>query len=154
VVKKDRFSEKTVQVLELVQKKFLKNKCRNNSIILFTNCPRNWVSKQNDGNVKRALSQCNNQYHEYFLKFDSQDDDEDSRRKNKNNREKSVQALMEYLDRLQFDEIDLSYVQSNDLKNVFLKKVLPLSLVLLFFAGLPFFRRIFLFSSKKFFPFE
>jgi GTPase Era involved in 16S rRNA processing len=131
VVKKSRFTNEVVQFFELVQDKVLKNKCRHNSFILFTDCPKGWVDRQTNQDIKQALSNCNHKFYEYFLKFDSENDDEDDSRKNKEKREKSVQAFLEYLDTLQFSEIDLSYVQSTEFKDEWYKHIMPLLGVLL-----------------------
>jgi hypothetical protein len=57
--------------------------------------------------MRKALTNCCDQYYEYFLKFVCENDDEDYMRKNREKLTMSVQA----------GEIDFSYVQSNDFKN-------------------------------------
>jgi GTPase Era involved in 16S rRNA processing len=119
VVKAGRISQELVNFLEIVLGKVLKNKCRNNSIMLFTDCEKNWVKKQKNPFLESALAQCNHVYYEYLLRFDRESDNGNDKARNLFERTVAVNALSEFLCSLELIEIDLSDARENILKHQF-----------------------------------
>ena len=125
VVRKGRFSNELVQFFKSVQEKVLKDKCRYNSIVLITDAPKGWVKNQTDEYIKKAIDNCNKQYFEYSLRFDTEEDDEDDRMRNLARRQKAVDELLKYLKDLNFNEIDLSHVQTAKFEDEFKNDIVP-----------------------------
>ena len=121
VVRKGRFSNELVQFFKSVQEKVLKDKCRYNSIVLITDAPKGWVKNQTDEYIKKAIDNCNKQYFEYSLRFDTEEDDEDDRMRNLARRKKAVDELLKYLKDLNFNEIDLSHVEKETYEDEYIK---------------------------------
>jgi predicted GTPase len=109
VVKKGRFTLELSNFFDIVHEKILKNMCRYNSFILFTNCEKKWIDSQNDQYLRRALSKSRNLYYEYLLNFDGEDDEDIEKVKNKQKRQKAVEDFLNFLSKLQFSKVDISF---------------------------------------------
>jgi len=125
VVRKGRFTKELVEFLKSVQEKVFKNKCFNNSFVLFTDAPKGWVEKQADQFVDKAVQNCNRRYYEYSLRFDRDDDDENGKKKNIEKRQKVIEQFLAYMDGLIFDEIDLSHIQTAEFEEEYKNEILP-----------------------------
>jgi ribosome biogenesis GTPase A len=111
--RKGRFTNEVVKFFEAVQEKVLKNKCKNNSILLVTEAEKGWVvAQQDDPFIQKAINNCNGRYYEYSLRFDRKDDDEEDKKRNIQRRKKAVDEFLSYLTNLNFSEIDLAHVQT------------------------------------------
>ena len=132
VVQKSRFSNELVEFFKLMQERVLKGKCRDNSILLVTNCNKGWLDRkeqQKNPSVQTALNSTNQMSFEFFLKFDDEDtDNQQERQRNEERRQKAINELVEYLDGMQFKKIDLSYVQSVDFEFEIKTDFIPLML--------------------------
>jgi GTPase Era involved in 16S rRNA processing len=126
VVKKDRFNKGIVDFFKIAQEMIFKNKLKQNSILLITNCGKGWV-EQNRGNehVKNALNYCNDKYYEFLLTFDNQYSDEEDKQKTLRNRELAANEFLQYIDSQDFNPIDLSYVQEAEFKNEWHESIFP-----------------------------
>ena len=125
VVRKGRFSNETVNFFRAVQEQVLKNKCFNNSFLLFTDAPKGWVNNQTDQFFKKALQNCNGQYYEYSLRFDRDDDDKDEKINNIKKRQKAIDEFSAYIEYLNFQEIDLAHVQTAKFEDDFNNNIVP-----------------------------
>ena len=125
VVRKGRFSNEVVQFFKSVQEKVLRNKCFDNSIILVSDAPENWVQEQNDPFIQNAIENCNGRYYEYSLRFDRKDDEEEDKLRNISKRQKTVDKFIKYLSELNFKEIDLSHVQTVQFEEEFKNNIVP-----------------------------
>jgi predicted GTPase len=124
VVKKGRFSQEVVNFFKSVQEKVLEKKCSKNSMILFSDC-ENWVNRQDDEFLKKAIENCDGRFYEYLLVFDRQSDNDQRKAGNLEMRENAVKKLIRFLDDLEFNEIDLSHVQSKQFEEEYNKNILP-----------------------------
>jgi predicted GTPase len=115
VVKKGRFSNEIVQFFEIVQEKVLKNKCKDNSLLIVTDCNKGWIDREDQRKnefIQRALKNCSNLSYEFFLNFDQPNDEEEDIKRNFEKRQKSINKFVDYLDNLRFEKVNLEYVQS------------------------------------------
>ncbi len=125
VVRKGRFSNEAVQFFKSVQEKVLKNKCFDNSIMLVSDAPEKWVQEQNDPFIQKAIKNCNGCYYEYSLRFDRKDDDEDDKERNIKKRQQTIDRFLNFLNELNFKEIDLSHVQTAKFEEEFKNDIVP-----------------------------
>ena len=126
VVRKLRFTNEVVKFFEMVQEKVLKDKCKNNSILVVTDCDKGWINNQLENkHLKKALDNCNGLYYEFFLKFDKPDDDDEDRLKNIGKRQKAIDDLLAFLGRQSFEKIDLSHVQTAEFKAEWYEYIIP-----------------------------
>lgn len=124
VVKKGRFTRELVNFFTSVQEKVLEGKCRNNSLVLFSDCEK-WVEKQDDQYLKKAIANCNGVYYEYSLRFDRESDENEYKALNLKKRQEAVDKLLKFLNSHEFKEIDLSHVQSKEFEKNYNEKILP-----------------------------
>ena len=127
VIKKGRVTTELVEFLELVQVHILKNRCKNNSLLVLTNCEEGWVLRQqDDSNLNRALANCNGLFYELKIRFDQEDDDEEDRAKNLKRRQTAVEDFVGVVMNLPYDKIDLSYVHSTEFEIFWNEKIGPM----------------------------
>ena len=67
-----------------------------------------------NANLKEALDNCNSKYFEFNLKFDDDYDDIEDREKNLKSRGNAADKLVKFLEKQNFDEIDLSFVHEKE----------------------------------------
>jgi shikimate kinase len=134
VAKQKQFTNETVKFFELIQEKVLQNKCEKNSILIVTGGEnKGWVEKEKENKtLKKILGNCNNFYFEFSLKFDHYQDDYQDKLKNISKREKSIDELLDFLERKSFSKIDLSHIDSKVFNNEWKKVILPLLIQILF----------------------
>lgn len=133
VVPKGRFSNEIVKFFEVVQKEVLKNKCKKNSILLITNCDKNWVVPQIDSaeseifskELKNAVDKCDGNYFEFKLKIDDQDDNDEDKSRNISRRKKCIDELVRYILSKQFEKQDLTYIQSAEFERTWYAEIVP-----------------------------
>jgi ribosome biogenesis GTPase A len=80
-VQKGRFDNQLVTFFKTVQEKVFQNKCKDNSIILFSQAEKGWVQKQTCPNLNKAIADCGGRFYEYDLCFDKPYHDEDDKAK-------------------------------------------------------------------------
>ena len=128
VVRQGRFSDEVVQFFEFIQEKVLKGKLKHNSILVVTSCEKGWLEKSDQKNnkfIQRALENTNQKSYEFYLRKDDRDDDEDDLVRNQQRRQKSIDAMVAFMDSMQFQKIDLSYVQSADFEREWYEQIVP-----------------------------
>lgn len=146
VVAKGRFTNEIVKFFEVVQKEVLKNKCTKNSILLITNCDKNWVVPQINPDLpekfsielKNAVDKCDGNYFEFKLKIDDPEDDDEDKRKNIVRRKTSIDELVRYILSKQFEKQDLAYIHSAEFEKTWYTEIVPTLIdVLAFLVPIP-----------------
>ena len=69
-----------------------------------------------NANLKEALDNCNSKYFEFNLKFDDDYDDIEDREKNLKSRGNAVDKLVKFLEKQNFNEIDLSFFHEKEIE--------------------------------------
>ncbi len=113
VVKGGRITNEVVEYVTEIQNIFL-GKMKYNSILLLTHIREGWVKEQKNQNLQKALDNSNGNYFEFNLKFDDNDDDNNDREKKENKRQKAVDKLVKYIEQRYFNEVDLSFVHTEE----------------------------------------
>jgi len=113
VVKGGRITNEVVKYITEIQNIFL-GKMKDNSILLLTHIREDWVKEQKNQNLQKALDNSNGNYFEFNLRFDDKYDDDDDRKKNEIKRQNDVNKLVKYIEQRYFNEVDLSFVHTNE----------------------------------------
>jgi hypothetical protein len=132
-VKKGKFTTEICKFFETVQQRILKNKAKNNSILLVTGADNDWATsnKESDKYMKRAIDNCNGLYYGFDLKFDHKQDDEDDRSKNLKKRQTSIDEFINYLNSKSFEKVNLNHVQTAEFEKEWYEYIIPILLEIL-----------------------
>jgi hypothetical protein len=105
----------------------LKDKAKNNSILIVSGTNNDWVrsNKDSNKNVKQIIDNCNGNYYGLNLKIDEPGDDEDDKSKNAKKRKTSIDEFMTFLDSKSFNKLNLDHVQSAEFENEWQTQVIP-----------------------------
>ena len=115
-VRKEHFFDKLDIIFEQVQDKLLMNKCRQNSMLVVTNCAKGWLQRNEQKaseTVQRVLAATSrDNTHEFYLRADEDDADEDDLANNINKRRKAIDELIGFLDSRQLQRVSIVEAQS------------------------------------------
>ena len=122
VVKKGRFTNQTVEFFNVIQNKVLKDKCKNNSVLIVTDCnDPEWTRRQlNDEFFTKVIENCGGIENAYCfrLRFENEASDEE-------NRQEAINRMLEFLNSKNFEKIDLSHIQTKDFDLEWVRNIVP-----------------------------
>ena len=131
VMSSGRLKPELVDFFRVFQEDVFLGEMSNNTMLICINCNKGWLQKNRVTNsyLNELINSCNNHSHEFKLSFDIFDLDLDQETKNiflaanEESRNRSIQDLFAFIDRLPLSSIDLSHVQKKKFEKNFVGKI-------------------------------
>ena len=133
VMSSGRLKPELVDFFRVFQEDVFQGKMAKNSMLICSKCNKGWLQKNRQENayLNQFINSCNNHSHEFHLILDAPDNvdnfDQETKQQvlatTEESRNQSIRDLLEFIDSVPLASIDLSHVQNDKFKELFVGKI-------------------------------